>query len=312
MIKLISIIIPVYNEEEVLPELFLRLFALKEHYYTDIDFEFIFINDGSTDGTIEILKKQANGNKIVKIISFSRNFGHQMAITAGIENAIGDYVAIIDADLQDPPELIPKMYEMAISQDLEVVYGKRRKRTGETFLKKSTAHVFYRIMNYMADINIPYDTGDFRIMTRKVVEDFKKMPEQHRFIRGMIPWLGYKSSPFEYDRNSRNFGETKYPFKKMFSFAVNGVFSFSKKPLMLATRFGLLLIFAGIMLAVYMLYLKLFTNVPVAGITSIILLIVFFSGFQILLIGIVGEYLGRIFDEVKKRPLFIIDEKINC
>ena len=148
-------------------------------------------------------------------------------------------------------------------------------------------------------------------MSRKVVEGFNKMPEQHRFIRGMIPWLGYKSAPFEYDRDSRNYGETKFPFNKMFGFAINGIFSFSKKPLMLATRFGLLLIVVGMVLGVYMLYLKLFTAVPVAGITSIILLIVIFSGFQILLIGIVGEYIGRIFDEVKERPLFIIDEKIN-
>lgn len=309
--KIISIVIPVYNEEEVIHKLFSRLYALKDHFQADIECEFLFVNDGSTDNTLETLKKQARKDKRVKILSFSRNFGHQIAITAGIENAAGDYVAVIDADLQDPPELISKMYLMAISDSLDVVYGKRRNRAGETVFKKITASFFYRLLNYMCDINIPRDTGDFRIMSRIVVDDFKRLPERHRFVRGMIPWLGYKSAPLEYDRDSRSFGETKYPLRKMMGFAANAIFSFSKKPLTLATRVGILFMILGGAFSAYMLYLKLFTDVPVAGITSIILLIIIFSGVQIFLIGILGEYIARIFEEVKGRPLYIISETVN-
>jgi len=244
-------------------------------------------------------------------LSFSRNFGHQLAITAGIENAAGDYVAVIDADLQDPPELIPKMYQMAISNGLDVVFGKRRKRAGETIFKKITASFFYRLLNYMCDIDIPRDTGDFRLMSRKVVNDFIRLPEQHRFVRGMIPWLGYKSAPMEYDRDSRRFGETKYPFRKMLGFAANAIFSFSRKPLSLATRVGILFMLLGGGFGVYMLYLKLFTDIPVAGITAIILLIIIFSGVQIFLVGVLGEYIARIFEEVKNRPLYIVSDKVN-
>ena len=309
--KIISIVIPVFNEEESLEALFARLSMLNSLFPNDVNCEFIFINDGSTDNSLKIIKKQALNNNNIKIISFSRNFGHQMAITAGLQNANGEFVSIIDSDLQDPPEIIPQMYQLAVSKKIDIVYGKRRKRPNETFFKKLSAKLFYRFINYLSDIDIPKDTGDFRIISRKVVDDFNKMPEQHRFIRGMIPWLGYKSTPFEYDRGTRDFGKTKFPINKMIEFATNAIFSFSRKPLKLAIKLGLFLIIVGSGFGLYMLYLKLFTNIPVAGITSIILLITYFSGFQIILIGIIGDYIGRIFDEVKSRPLYVIDEKIN-
>ena len=307
---MISIIIPVFNEEEVLNALFPRLSNLREDFLPDNECEFIFVNDGSSDKTLEIIQEKSKLDNKIKIISFSRNFGHQIAITAGIENAAGDYVAVIDADLQDPPELISKMHQMAVSDNLDVVYGKRRNRAGETVFKKLTANLFYRFLNYMCDINIPRDTGDFRIMSRRVVNDFNRFPERHRFVRGLIPWLGYKSAPLEYDRDKREFGTTKYPLKKMIQFANNAILSFSRKPLILATRIGTLLMFTGFIFGIYMLYLK-FIGVPVAGLTSLILLITLFSGFQIFFIGILGEYIGRIFEESKRRPLYIIDKKIN-
>jgi len=246
----------------------------------------------------------------VKIISLSRNFGHQIAITAGIDLASGDYVAVIDGDLQDPPELIADMYRKALT-GFDVVYGKRLKRAGETIFKKVTAAAFYRFLNYMCEIDIPTDTGDFRLMSRKVVDAFKQMRERHRFVRGMVPWLGFKSAPLEYDRAERFAGETKYPLSKMLAFATNAILSFSSKPLTMAIRLGFLTIFVGLIGATYMLYLKLFTSIPVPGLTAVLLSIVLFSGVQILLIGIVGEYISRIFEESKGRPLYLVAETIN-
>jgi len=308
--NLLSIVVPVYNEEESITEATNRLFALCENMISKTDIELIFVDDGSKDDSLLILKSLAKVNNQIKIISFSRNFGHQIAITAGIDIAKGDYVAVIDADMQDPPELINDMYDLALT-GYDVVYGKRQSRAGESFFKKITAKLFYRILNYFCEIEIPSDTGDFRIMSRRVVDAFKQLRERHRFVRGMIPWLGFRSTPLEYDRAERFAGTTKYPLKKMISFATNAILSFSKKPLTIATRIGLITIIAGLSWGCYILYLKLFTDIPVAGMTAVLLTIVVFSGVQILLIGLVGEYIPRIFEEIKGRPLYLIAESIN-
>jgi len=283
---------------------------LRDNLAHEIDVELVFVDDGSKDDSLFYLRKIAEKNSNVKVISFSRNFGHQIAITAGIDLVAGDYVAVIDADLQDPPELIADMYRMALT-GFDVVYGKRRSRAGETVFKKATAATFYRLLNYMCEIDIPSDTGDFRLMSRKVVESFKQLRERHRFVRGMVPWLGYRATPLEYDRAERFAGETKYPFRKMMAFAINAILSFSSKPLTMAIHFGLLTIFAGLVGGAYMLYLKLFTHTLVPGLTAVLLSIVLFSGVQILLIGVIGEYIARIFEEIKNRPLYLINETIN-
>lgn len=309
-IELLSIVVPVYNEEESISETVRRLRKLRDDLAQQIDLEFVFVDDGSKDESMSFLRSIAGQDSSVKVISFSRNFGHQIAITAGIDLARGDYVAIIDADLQDPPELIADMYKMALT-GFDVVYGKRCSRAGETVFKKATATAFYRVLNYMCEIDIPSDTGDFRLMSRKVVDAFKQLRERHRFVRGMIPWLGFRSTALEYDRAERFAGETKYPLRKMLAFATNAILSFSSKPLTLAIRFGLMTILAGLAGGIYMLYLKIFTNIPVPGLTAILLSIVLFSGVQILLIGVVGEYIARIFEEIKGRPLYLVAETIN-
>lgn len=308
--NLLSIVVPVFNEEESITETVRRLLVLRDKLAQEIDVELVFVNDGSKDRSLPLLRDIAGDTASVKVISFSRNFGHQIAITAGIDLAAGDYVAVIDADLQDPPELIADMYRLALT-GFDVVYGKRRSRAGETVFKKATAAVFYRLLNYMCEIDIPSDTGDFRLMSRKVVDAFKQLRERHRFVRGMVPWLGYRVAPLEYDRAERFAGETKYPLRKMLAFATNAILSFSSKPLTMAIRLGFLTILAGIAGGSYMLYLKLFTNIPIPGLTAVLLAIVIFSGVQILLIGVVGEYIARIFEEIKGRPLYLVDETIN-
>ena len=308
--NLLSVIVPVFNEEESIAETVRRLQKLRDDLAQKIDVELVFIDDGSKDKSLAYLRSIAEQSPFVKVISFSRNFGHQIAITAGIDLAAGDYVAVIDADLQDPPELIADMYQMAMT-GFDVVYGKRRSRAGESIFKKATAAGFYRFLNFMCEIDIPSDTGDFRLMSRRTVEAFKQLRERHRFVRGMVPWLGFRATPIEYDRAERFAGETKYPLPKMLKFATNAILSFSSKPLAMAIRLGILTIFTGIVGGSYMLYLKLFTDIPVHGLTSILLAIVIFSGVQIFLIGVVGEYIARIFEEVKGRPLYLVSETIN-
>jgi dolichol-phosphate mannosyltransferase len=307
---LISIVVPVFNEEESILETVRRLLSLKENLQGEAAIELIFVDDGSRDRSLMLLREIAASTRCVKVISFSRNFGHQIAVTAGIDIAGGDYVAVIDADLQDPPELIRDMYKLALT-GYDVVYGKRRSRAGETLFKRASAAAFYRLLSYMCEIPIPSDTGDFRIMSRRCVDAFVQLRERHRFVRGMVPWVGFKATPLEYDRSERYAGETKYPLRKMIAFATNAILSFSKKPLTVATRLGFLTVFIGVLMGAYMLYLKIFTSVPVPGLTAVLLAIVVFSGAQIFLIGIVGEYIARIFEEVKGRPLYVVAEKIN-
>jgi polyisoprenyl-phosphate glycosyltransferase len=307
----ISIVIPIYNEEECLNEAIERLLKLREKLIQiNLVVELIFVNDGSDDKTLQIIQLASKSMPYIKVISFSRNFGHQIAISAGIHNSTGSYVAIIDADLQDPPELIFDMYKLAVT-GYDVVYGQRRKRAGESLFKKISAKLFYRILSSISETKIPLDTGDFRIISRKVVDAFNEFPERHRYIRGMIAWIGFRSIAYKYDREERFAGVTKFPLVKMLSFALNAVFSFSGKPLKIMTNLGLVILLFGIIGVFYMLYLKLFTSETIPGLTTVLLAIVIFSGTQILLIGLLGEYVVRIFEEKKKRPLYIIDEKIN-
>lgn len=308
--RTLSVVVPVFNEEESIAETVRRLLTLRESLASEIDVELVFVDDGSKDGSLSQLRRLASETPSVKVIALSRNFGHQVAITAGIDLARGDYVAVIDADLQDPPELIADMFRLA-ETGYDVVYGVRRVRPGETAFKRATAAGFYRVLRYMCDIDIPADAGDFRLMSRRVVDAFKQLRERHRFVRGMVPWLGYRSSPLVYDRAERFAGTTKYPFRKMMAFATNAILSFSSKPLTMAIRLGVVTILAGGAGGGYMLYLKIFTGKPVPGLTAILLSIVVFSGVQIVLIGLVGEYIARIFEEVKARPLYLVAETIN-
>lgn len=300
----LEIIVPIYNEESCIDELLRRLMALKQKV-DYLDMGFIFVNDGSWDKSLEILYGYADRYDFVKVIDFSRNFGHQMAVTAGLDYADADYIAIIDADLQDPPELIEDMYKKA-KEGFDVVYGKRSARKGETFFKKITAKIFYKFISKMCDIEIPSDTGDFRLINRSVLEAIKQMRERHRFIRGMVPWTGFKSTPFYYDRDERYAGETKYPLRKMVKFALDAIFSFSNTPLRIATYAGIGIVGLGVMGALLILYLRFFTTFTVPGISAVILTIIIMGGVQIVMLGISGEYIGRIFQESKGRPLYIV------
>lgn len=309
--KLLDILIPVFNEEESLNETILRLLKLEKIFNNHLKVNFIFINDGSADKSLSILKKFSDSNKKVKVISFSRNFGHQTAVSAGLDFSNGDYVAIIDADLQDPPELIFDMYKALIKNSVDVVYGQRISRDGETFFKKFTASIFYKLLNKLSSVEIPKDTGDFRLITKRVVDCIKKMPEKHRFLRGMIPWIGFKSRAFQYKREKRFAGDTKYPLKKMLEFALTALLSFSTKPLKLVITFGFLITVFSLLLMISLIALKLVSNFFIPGFITIILAISFFGGINIFFIGIIGLYISNIFEEVKNRPLYVIDEKIN-
>ncbi len=306
--ELLSIIVPMYYEELVAYECYHRLKSVVNNI-DFMDHEIIFVNDGSKDRTLSILKSIAKSDKNVKIIDFSRNFGHQAAVTAGLFNCKGDAVVIIDADLQDPPEIIPDMVEKW-KDGHQVIYGKRKKRSGESKFKLLTAKYFYRTLSYMSSIEIPRDTGDFRLMDKIVVEAFKEMPEQNRFIRGMVSWIGFDQVALEYNRDDRFAGETKYPLRKMIKFATDGIVSFSTKPLKLTAIFGTCTIGISILLIIYTIITKIVSNTSM-GWASTMCVILFFSGVQLLSLGVIGEYIARIYDESKNRPLYLVKEKIN-
>ena len=306
--KLLSIIVPMYYEELVAYECYHRIKNVVNGIES-MDHEIIFVNDGSKDRTLAILKSIAKGDKCGKIIDFSRNFGHQAAVTAGLFNCNGDAIVIIDADLQDPPEIIPEMISKW-EEGHQVIYGKRKIRSGESKFKLLTAKYFYRVLSYMASIEIPKDTGDFRLMDRIVVEAFKEMPEQNRFIRGMVSWIGFDQVPLEYNRDDRFAGETKYPLRKMIKFATDGIVSFSTKPLKLTAIFGIGTIGISILLIIYTIITKIMSDTSM-GWASTMCVILFFSGVQLLSLGVIGEYIARIYDESKNRPLYLVKEKIN-
>lgn len=303
----LSVVIPCYNEEAVIQETHRRLMsALGEA--SDAELEVVYVDDGSRDGTAALLAEIQSGDPRVRVVFLSRNFGHQIALTAGLEHASGDAVAVIDADLQDPPEVILEMLALW-RQGYEVIYGRRTVREGETGFKRWSAALFYRLLNRLSDVPIPLDTGDFRLMDRKVVAALLQMPERDRFIRGMVSWVGFRQIALPYRRAPRFAGETKYPLVKMLRFALDGISSFSVRPLKLATWMGFLA--SGVALAgiIYALFLRLFTSNWVTGWTLLFIAVMFLGGVQLISLGIVGEYVGRIYGEVKRRPLYLVRER---
>ncbi len=303
-----SIVVPIFNEEETIPEMYRRMAAVLDGL--DGSSELILVNDGSRDNSLNLMRDLAVRDSRVKVISFSRNFGHQMAITAGIDHAAGHAVVVIDADLQDPPEAIPDLIN-AWKGGAELVYAVRAERKGETFFKKLTASLFYRLISSMTDLKIPLDSGDFRLMDRKVVEALKQVREHHRFMRGLSVWVGFKQAGVPYVRQERYAGTTKYPLKKMIRFATDGITSFSYVPLQLATTAGF--VFAGLALVAIPIVavLRLAGSDFFFGQATTLISVLFLGGVQLIFLGILGEYLGRIYDEVKKRPLYLISEKIG-
>jgi glycosyltransferase involved in cell wall biosynthesis len=303
-----SILIPMYNEEEVIEETYLRLKKVMDQIGES--YELVFVNDGSKDRSAQIISELAKSDENIRLIDFSRNFGHQIAVTAGLDYVQGQAIVIIDADLQDPPEVIPQMLAKW-REGYDVVYGKRLKRQGETAFKKVTAHVYYRVLSALTNGNIPKDTGDFRLIDRKVCEAIKKLPERNRFLRGMVNWVGFNQVAVEYVRDERWAGETKYPLKKMLKFAADGIFSFTYKPLKLATYIGLFLSVIGFLYLLIVLYQKLFTDTAQTGWASLMAVTLVFHGITLVILGIIGEYIGRIYEEVKGRPLYIVKETIG-
>jgi len=305
---LVSVIIPCFNEERVLLDTYRRLSAVLGNQ-EGLDYELLFVDDGSSDGTKPILREFAKLDSRVNLIAFSRNFGHQPAVSAGLRHCRGDLAVIIDADLQDPPEVIPEMIAQLLKTGSNVVYGVRKKRKGETLFKLVTAHLFYKVLNALSEISLPENTGDFRVMDRKVIAAFNALPETNKYIRGLIGWMGFKQTPYYYEREARHAGTTKYTLSKMLRFASTGIFYFSKKPLKIATAFGFFSVAVGLLLSTWILFNKIVKPAYlVSGWTSIILVVVYFSGVQLLTIGILGQYIGSLFDEIKKRPEYIVDE----
>lgn len=301
-----TIIIPVYNEEAVIQETYRRLTMVMEAI--DEPYELLFVNDGSRDRTAALINRFAQMDPCVRLLDFSRNFGHQIAITAGMDYARGDAIVIIDADLQDPPEIIPQMIAKW-QEGYEVVYAKRSKRKGETWFKKCTASLFYRLLRSLTEVNIPVDTGDFRLIDRKVCDAMHSIREKNRFVRGLVSWVGFRHTAIEYVREERFAGETKYPLKKMLRFSLDGITSFSYKPLKLATYLGFLISIGSFVYLIISLSLKLFTSSTVAGWASLIACVLMLNGVILILLGILGEYVGRIYDETKNRPLYILRNK---
>jgi len=304
----ISVIIPVFNEEGSISELLNRLQTVLKQQ--QISSEIILIDDGSTDGTLPILQEFANKNNEVKLIVFSRNFGNQAAVSAGLNYCIGDCAIIIDADLQDPPELLPELIAKW-QEGYEVVFAQRVARKGESQFKKMTASIFYRLLQKLTQVDIPPDTGDFRLIDRKVITTLNEMPEKNRFLRGMVSWAGFRQTGITYVRQERFAGETKFPFFKMLKFALTGITSFSFIPLQLASYFGFLVSAGAFISGFYVIYLKFFTDKTIQGWTSLMIALLFLGGIQLITLGIVGEYIGRMSDEVKQRPAYVIRETVN-
>ena len=308
--KKISVVIPMYFEEEVVSECYNRTKKILNSL-NNYEHEIVFVNDGSKDKTLEILANIAKNDMCVKILSFSRNFGHQAAVTAGLKYTTGDAVVIMDADLQDPPEVIIEMIKLWENGN-EVIYAKRKSREGESRFKLFTAKMFYKILNGLSDVNIPKDTGDFRLADRKVIDVINSLPEHNKFLRGLFSWVGFKQTPLEYERKQRFAGKTKYPLKKMLKLASDGIISFSTKPLKILGAVGLISVIASIIILIYALISYIFNlNQLTAGWTSIMVTVTFLGGIQLLSIWLISEYIGKIYDESKGRPEYIIDKKIN-
>lgn len=307
----ISVIVPCYNEQEVLRQTHERLTVVLQKHWA-ADYEILYVNDGSRDATLAILREFAAADEQAKVLSFSRNFGHQAAIAAGLKKCKGTLAVIIDADLQDPPELIPEMADLLRKEKANVVYAVRKKREGESFFKKISAKAFYRLLNWLSDVNLNVDTGDYRLLDRKVIDAFNALPEKNKYIRGLISWMGYKQVPIYYNRDARAAGATKYSLRKMLKLASVGMFYFSKKPLKMALTFGFISVGIGLLLSIWILYLlSVSPDRVLPGWASLIITFIFFGGVQLITIGVTGEYIGNILDEVKGRPEFILEEELN-
>jgi polyisoprenyl-phosphate glycosyltransferase len=302
---MISVVVPIYNEAQNIQMLYQRLEGVLDKL--NLPREFIFVNDGSYDQSEAILQELAKTNNNFKYINLSRNFGHQIAVSAGLDYCIGEKIIIIDGDGQDPPEIIEKMYLKSL-EGFEVVYARRINRKGESLVKKATAKWFYRLMRRITRIDIPVDTGDFRIIDRRVVEQLKQMPEKHKFLRGQIAWIGFNQTAVEFEREERKSGETGYSYRKMIRFALDGITSFSNWPLRLATISGFLFAFVGFLLIAYTLYSRYFTDAFEPGWASQMITIIFIGGIQLIGIGIIGEYISRMNDNIRNRPLYVIKD----
>ncbi|MBI3941264.1 MAG: glycosyltransferase family 2 protein [Acidobacteria bacterium] len=304
-----SVVIPVYNEEEVLPELTRRLRAILPTL--GMEWDVLFVDDGSVDRSLEIVSSLARKDAHFRVVALSRNFGHQIAITAGLDHVDSDVTIIMDADLQDPPEVIADMLAKW-REGFEMVYGKRISREGESWFKLATAKLFYKLLRRLSNFDIPVEAGDFRLLDRKVVEAIRQVRELHRFVRGLVSWVGFRQTSVLYQRRSRAAGQTKYPFFKMLVFAFDAITSFSVQPLRIASFLGLFVAFSGVVGIFGMLYLKVFTDRVVPGMASLFCTILFLGGTQLVFLGVLGEYLGRVYQESKNRPLYFIRETVNA
>lgn len=305
-IRQYSLIIPIYNEEETIPELYRRVKAIMQSL--DGMVELILVNDGSGDRSLPLIRELRDRDPSVCYLSLARNFGHQTAVTAGLNFARGQVIVVLDADLQDPPELIPQMIEQW-RQGYQVVYAQRLKRKQEGWFKRFTAYTFYRLLKRLADVDIPADTGDFCLMDRQVVDVLNAMPERNRYIRGLRAWIGFRQTAVRFERDPRFAGEVKYTFRKSFSLALNSLIAFSRVPLRLATYIGLIAAVLALLMAFIVLYWRIYQpNSPVTGLATIAIAVFFLGSVQLLCIGILGEYIGRIYEEVKDRPLYTLGE----
>jgi polyisoprenyl-phosphate glycosyltransferase len=302
----LSVVVPCFNEEQVIPETLSRLRTLCDELQP-LSVELIFVDDGSRDHTRQLLKAAAAQDPRIRIIAFARNFGHQIAVTAGIDAASGDAVVLIDADLQDPPEVVHQMVAKW-REGFDVVYGRRAERIGESAFKLATARGFYRLLNRLSDVPIPLDTGDFRLMSRNVVETLRAMPERDRFVRGMVSWVGFRQTALSYKRAERFAGVSKYPLRKMIRFATDGILSFSTAPLQMSAALGVFCALLSMLGIVYAICVRLFTDQWVEGWAALFIAILFVGGVQLLSVGILGEYVGRIYNEIKNRPLYVVQE----
>jgi len=303
-----SVIVPAYNEQEVIHETYKRLTKVMTEM--NEPYELVFVNDGSKDETANIIAGFSETDSSVRLINFTRNFGHMPAISAGMENARGQAIFVIDADLQDPPEIFPQMAEKW-KEGYHVVYGKRIKRKGESVFKKLSAKIFYRFIRSMTSVDLPPDTGEFRLIDRKVCDTVNKLPEKNRYIRGLVSWVGFKQIPVEYVREERFAGVTKYPLRKMISFAMDAITSFSYKPLKLATMLGFFISVLSFLYLLYVLYETIFTDKTITGWASTIAAVLFTQGIVLMILGLMGEYIGRIYTEIQNRPNYIIQEIIE-
>jgi len=302
----LSIVVPCFNEQECLVALHERLGAAARKVVAE-DFEIVLVNDGSRDSSWDRMRRMAEADRHLVAINLSRNHGHQLALTAGLDLCRGETVMIIDADLQDPPELLPEMMQVMRDEGADVVYGVRRSRSGETAFKRATAHGFYRLLSRATEVDIPVDTGDFRLMSRRALDALLSMPEQARFIRGMVAWIGFKQVPFAYDRQERFAGSTKYPLRKMLRFAFDALTGFSSAPLKLASHAGLALSIGSMILILYIAYAWA-AGQSIQGWTSLMLVVVVLGAVQMFVLALMGEYIGRLYNEAKRRPLYVVQE----